>query len=413
MHSSTIAILYHSEVTRLTKSSDESQAGLEEAGQTIDRKFDHIRICLEENVTSNITNGLGDVSLVHMAAPEITFSEVDVRTRIFGKNIDIPLVIAAMTGGHPKAGEINSKIAEVAEETKIAFGLGSQRAGIANPQYRWTYSVARERAPSIPILGNLGAPQFNMDYGLKEAQTAIAMVEADALAIHFNPLQEAVQPEGETNFSSLLQKLADIQNELSVPIVIKEVGSGISGEIAKTIQNLGFGGIDVGGLGGTSWAAVEALRAKTHDNEQAYAFGEQFRDWGIPTAYSLAESRANFSGTIIATGGVRNGIEAAKLLALGADAVGIALPFLKEASKNKNAIFAFIENFKRELRTTMFLVGAQNLQELKNVPLVITGRMRSWLLARGFQHFQINSASFRSSAAHLAESARHEEVDFS
>ncbi|MFQ5978142.1 MAG: type 2 isopentenyl-diphosphate Delta-isomerase [Candidatus Heimdallarchaeota archaeon] len=397
----------------MTESSDESQLGRAEADQTIDRKFDHIRICLEEKVTSNITNGLGDVSLVHMAAPEMSFSDVDVRTRIFGKNIEIPLVIAAMTGGHPKTGEINSAIAEVAEETKVAFGLGSQRAGVDNSQYRWTYSVARERAPSIPILGNLGAPQFNMDYGLKEAQTAVAMVDADALAIHFNPLQEAVQPEGETDFASLLQKLADIQSELSVPIVIKEVGSGISGEIAKNVQNLGFSGIDVGGLGGTSWAAVEALRAKAQGNEQAYTLGEQFRDWGIPTAFSLAESRANFSGTIIATGGVRNGIEAAKLLALGADAVGIALPFLKEASKSKNAIVTFIENFKRELQTTMFLVGAHTLQELKKVPLVITGKMRSWLLARGFKHFQINSVSFRDSAARLAESARQEEVDFS
>ncbi|MFX0115622.1 MAG: type 2 isopentenyl-diphosphate Delta-isomerase [Candidatus Hodarchaeota archaeon] len=387
----------------MTNSSDNAFSSNEETSQTADRKLDHIRICLEKNVNAQIRTGLEDVSLIHRAAPEISLQDVSTQSTLFGKPISLPLVLAAMTGGHPQTGEINSKIARIAEETAIAFGLGSQRAGIEKPQYRWTYEIAREQAPSIPILGNLGAPQFNLSYGLKEAQTAVEMINADALAIHFNPLQEAVQPEGDTDFSNLLGKLADIQSQLSVPIIIKEVGSGISGEVAQEIQKQGFGAIDLGGLGGTSWAAVEALRAKEQGDERSYTLGELFWNWGIPTAFSLIETRTNFSGIIIATGGVRNGVEAAKLLALGADAVGIALPILKETSKSEKALRTYIENFKRELRTAMFLVGARSIHELRKVPIVIHGSMRSWLLARGFQEYQIDTLSFREGLSDLSK----------
>ncbi|MHA2496398.1 MAG: type 2 isopentenyl-diphosphate Delta-isomerase [Candidatus Hodarchaeales archaeon] len=384
----------------MTKITNELSKTFKEPGETADRKLDHIQICLEENVNAQVSTGVEDVSLIHMAAPEIALKNVDLSMQLFGKKIELPLVIAAMTGGHPNTGKINSVIAKVAEEAKIGFGLGSQRAGIENSEHRWTYETARENAPSIPIIGNLGAPQFNLGYGAEEASEAVRMIDADALAIHFNPLQETVQPEGETDFSNLLEKMADIQKTLPVPLILKEVGSGVSGEIASKAEKLEILGIDLGGLGGTSWAAVEALRAKKQGNEDAFLLGRQFWNWGIPTAFSLVECRSNFTGTIIATGGVRTGLEAAKLLAMGADAVGIALPILKEATIGVEAIRAFIENFKRELRAAMFLVGAQNLEALRKVPVVITGRMRSWLLARGFQEYQLNACVFREPFAH-------------
>jgi isopentenyl-diphosphate delta-isomerase len=384
----------------LTRVTNDSSKSIKEPGETADRKLDHIQICLEENVNAQVSTGLEDVALIHMAAPEIALQNVDLSTQLFGKKIELPLVIAAMTGGHPQTGEINTLIAKVADEAKIAFGLGSQRAGIENSEYRWTYETARENAPSIPIIGNLGAPQFNLGYGAEEASEAVKMIAADALAIHFNPLQETVQPEGETDFSNLLEKIADIQKALPVPLVLKEVGSGVSGEIASQAEKLGILGIDLGGLGGTSWAAVEALRAHKQGHEAAFLLGREFWNWGIPTGFSLVECRSNFSGTIIATGGVRTGLEAAKLLAMGADAVGIALPILKETTRGEDAIRAFIERFKRELRAAMFLVGAPNIEALRKVPVVITGRMRSWLLARGFQEYQLNTCVFREPFAH-------------
>lgn len=351
--------------------------------QTQERKTDHIRICMERNVEAG-KSGFGDVSLadmemIHTALPEADFDDIDTSCEFLGKNFGAPLMIAAMTGGTPEALEINRNLAKTAHKFGVGMGLGSQRAAIEKPELEYTYKV-RDVAPDIFLAGNLGIVQFVKDYGLKEAKKAVEMIDADALCLHLNALQEVVQPEGDVNWKGCLEKFGEISGSLGKPVIAKETGAGISGEVAKQLEGANVSAIDIGGLGGTSWSMVEKFRNK---EETGKKIAGNFGTWGIPTAISLVECRETVKIPLIATGGIRNGIEIAKAISLGADLVGIALPLLKPATKGEDDVEKKLYQIIKELRIAMFLSGARNLKDLRKKPLVITGKTGEWLGARG------------------------------
>jgi len=351
-----------------------------------ERKANHIEICLEENVQARkATTGFEDVSLVHKALPEIERKKIDLSTTVFGYKFSAPLFVGAMTGGTAKALKINAAIAEAVEELNIGMGVGSQRVAIDNPKVERSFTVVREKAPTAFIVANIGGPQLIGKYGVKEAEKAVEMVQANALAIHLNALQEAVQPEGDTNYSNLLQKMCKVAQELDVPVIVKETGAGIAAEDAAMLEAAGVAGIDVAGVGGTSWAAVEYYRAKARQDVFSQGLGETFWDWGLPTAVTLVETVKSVNLPVIASGGIRNGIDATKSLALGASLASATYPFLDPATKSSEDVKKVLRLLVGEVRNAMFLVGASSIQKLQNVPVVLTGKTAEWLKLRGFQ----------------------------
>ena len=336
-----------------------------------DRKLEHLLICENYDVEfKNKTTGFEDIELIHNVLPEIDKNQIDLSTEVFGKKLNSPLFITAITGGHPAAKEVNRQLAIAAENNRIALGVGSQRAACEHPELADTYSVVRENAPDCLLVGNIGAPQLNL------AQKAVEILDADILAIHLNPLQESIQPEGDLDARGYLDLIGQITDTVDIPVLAKETGCGISAESARQLVEAGVDFIDIEGAGGTSWAAVETYRA-----EDRY-LGEIFWDWGIPTAVSTVEVTSAVNVPVISSGGIRTGLEAAKAIALGADAVGMALPFLKN-SASQEALNTFINRFNDSLRIAMFLVGANNIEELKQSNLVIRGKTREWLNERG------------------------------
>ena len=332
-----------------------------------DRKLEHLLICKNYDVEfKDKTTGFEDIELVHNALPEVDKNEIDLSTSVFGKKLDSPLFITAITGGHPAAKDVNKQLAIAAEEHNIALGVGSQRAACEHPELADTYSVVRENAPDCLLVGNIGAPQLNL------ANKAVEILDADILAIHLNPLQESIQPEGDIDARGFLELISKITDLVDIPVMAKETGCGISAETAKQLVNAGISFIDVEGAGGTSWAAVETYRS-----DDRY-YGELFWDWGIPTAISTAEVVNAVDVPVISSGGIRSGLEAAKAIALGADSVGMALPFLKK-SISQEELNQFINKFNDSLRIAMFLVGANNIEELKQSKLVIGGKTKQWL----------------------------------
>ncbi len=348
------------------------------------RKQRHIRVSLEENVDSDIPTGFGDVSLVHRAIPEIDLADVDASIELFGKHLNAPLIISAITGGTEEAERINRTLATVAERLGVGIGVGSQRIAIQQPEVERTFKVVREAAPHALVIANIGCPQLSLGWGIKEARRAVEMVEADALAIHMNPLQEAVQVGGDTNFKGIVGKVKALTSELGVPVVMKETGAGISYEDARRLEAVGVAGFEISGLGGTSWAAVEHHIAREVGEGRMEYLGKTLWNWGIPTTCSLVEVRAASSGKVIASGGLRTGLDAAKALALGADAVGIAKPFLQKAVEGEEALEKHIETIIAETRISMFLSGARKVAEMDKVPAVVTGWTAEWLRTRGF-----------------------------
>ena len=335
------------------------------------RKLEHLLICKNYDVEfKDKTTGFEDIELIHNALPEVDKNEIDLSTSVFGKELDSPLFITAITGGHPSAKEINKQLAIAAEANNIALGVGSQRAACEHPELEDTYTVVRDNAPNCLLVGNIGAPQLNL------ANKAVEILDADILAIHLNPLQESIQPEGDLNAVGYLESISEITDIVDIPVMAKETGCGISCETASQLVDAGVKFIDVEGAGGTSWAAVETYRA-----DDRY-FGEMFWDWGIPTAISTAEVVNAVDVPVISSGGIRSGLEAAKAIALGADSVGMALPFLKK-SVSQEELNNFINKFNDSLRIAMFLVGANNIEELKQSKLVIRGKTREWLNERG------------------------------
>jgi isopentenyl-diphosphate delta-isomerase len=328
------------------------------------RKADHLRVCLEENVQFHqTTNGLDRYRFTHCCLPELDHSEIDLKTRFLGKAIGAPLLISSMTGGTEQAKLINVRLAVVAQHYRLAMGVGSQRVAVEQPEVAATFAV-RSLAPDALLFANLGAVQLNYRYGLAECRRVVDLLEADALILHLNPLQECVQTKGDTNFRGLLEKIAILCDKLPVPVIAKEVGNGISAAMAEKLIAAGVAAIDVAGAGGTSWALVESERAK--DSRQR-RLGKTFADWGIPTADCITEIRA-IAPTLplIASGGLRNGLEAAKAIALGANLAGMALPFLQAANESETALHEFVDLVLAEISTAMFCTGCARLEDLRS-----------------------------------------------
>jgi len=341
-----------------------------------ERKDDHIQICLEENVQAwRTTTGFEDIFLVHKALPEIEREKINLSTVVFNHKFSAPLIVGAMTGGIAKATKINATIAEAVEELGLGMGVGSQRAAIEDPKLEGTFAIARKKAPAAFLVANIGGPQLVRGYGVKEAKKAVDL----------NPLQEAVQTEGETNYLGVLNKIGEIAQALEVPVIVKETGAGIAAEEAKMLEEAGVAGIDVAGVGGTSWAAVEYHRAKKAQNEFRRRLGKTFWDWGISTAVSLVEVAQSVHLTVIASGGIRYGTDTAKALALGANLVSMALPILRPATKDSEEVKQKLQFLIKELENTMFLVGAESIEKLREVPVVLTGKTAEWLRMRGFK----------------------------
>jgi len=332
------------------------------------RKLDHLRINLTEDVQfAAVSTGLEDYRFVHQALPEVNAGKIDLSVTLLGKRLQAPLLVSPMTGGIKQAQRINRNLARAAQTLGIALGVGSQRAAIDNPRVANTFQV-RDTAPDILLFANLGAVQLNYGYGIEECRRAVEMIEADALMLHLNPLQEALQPEGQTNFSGLLRKIEKVCKKLQVPVVVKEVGWGISETVARKLSEAGVAGLDVAGAGGTSWGEVERHRSRDGNRHNiAISLGS----WGIPTAESLQMARRGAPEIpLIASGGLRTGLDVAKAIALGANAAGIAAPLLRAADVSAQAVIASMTEIIEGLRIAMFCIGAANISELQGSPLL-------------------------------------------
>lgn len=325
------------------------------------RKIEHIEINLNHDVNSSLTTGLEKYRLVHQALPEISLEDVDLSQNFFGKEQPVPLLVSSMTGGTATAARINRNLALAAQELGLAMGVGSQRAAIEDPGLEDTFKI-RQFAPDILVFANLGAVQLNYGFGLEECRRAVDMIEAEALILHLNPLQEALQPEGNVNFRHLIKKIAKIRAGLAVPIIIKEVGWGISTDTARMLKEAGVDAIDVAGAGGTSWSQVEMARIEDPYQKQTASV---FSGWGIPTAEAILNVRQiSKDWPLIASGGLKTGIDVAKCLALGANMAGMAGTFLKAANKSPETALNVMKMILRQLQIAMFACGAKNLSEL-------------------------------------------------
>jgi isopentenyl-diphosphate Delta-isomerase len=354
------------------------------------RKTEHVNLSLANDISAPQSASWADVKLIHQALPEVDLDEVDTSVEFLGQRLRHPLVISSLTGGHPDVAVINERLASVAEDYGLAMGLGSQRAALVTPELARTYAVARERAPTAYLIANVGAPQLVEQRGhpaftVEDARQAVAMIGANALAVHMNFLQEAAQPEGDRKARGCLAAIEQLSMHAGVPVLAKETGAGTSVEAARKLKAVGVSAIDVGGAGGSSMAALESLRAQSRGDARASAIGNLLRDWGIATPLAVVEAQQGAPGLpIIATGGVRSGLDAARALVLGATLVGLGFPFLKAASEGERALRDFLDTLLAELRVTMQLTGASSVAALKQTPVVVTGAAREWLELRGF-----------------------------
>ncbi len=347
------------------------------------RKEEHLKLASGEGVETATAAGWDDVHLVHDALPAVDADAVDLSVELLGARLRLPLVITGMTGGHAAARDVNRILASAAERHGVAFGVGSQRAALRDPSLVPTYAVAREAAPNAFVIANIGISQLLDQPGEpaltpEEIARVVAMVGADALAVHLNYLEEIVQPEGQTRARGAAEALAALAGTAGVPIVVKETGAGISRPTALRLASLGVRAIDVGGVGGTSFAAIEARRARERGDARRALLGERLTEWGLPTAVAVVAAAA--AGLpIVATGGVRKGTDAAAALALGATAVGVGRPLLQAALRGGGDVDEWIEQFALELRAATFLAGVARAADLRSVPRVVLGTTRGWL----------------------------------
>ncbi len=358
-----------------------TEAMVDEA--TSRRKAEHLTVAARAESEVATTARWSEIVLLHNPLPEIDHAAIDLGTIFLGRRFGLPIAIAGMTGGHPRATEVNRILARVAARFHIPMGLGSQRAMLVNPALTATYAVAREAAPEAFLIANVGLPQLlpqgaAAPFTLADVRRAIEAIGAGALAVHLNFLQEAVQAEGDTNAAGGLAALRALAGEIAVPIVAKETGAGMTARAATALAAAGVAALEVGGAGGTSFAAVEAGRAADAGQDRLAARGRLFADWGVPTPAAVRMVR-RAGLPIIATGGIRNGLDAAKALALGADLVGLARPLLERALLSEEATVEWLTDFVDELRTAMFLVGAAAPTELRHAPYLALGTTRAWL----------------------------------
>ncbi len=336
---------------------------------TVSRKLDHVRIVLDEDVAAKgVYSGFAAYRMPHEALPELNLAEIDTTISFLGKSMRAPLMISSMTGGAADVARINTTIAEAVAALGLGMGVGSQRAAIRDQRLAYTYQV-RKLAPNVPLLANLGAVQLNYGYGIDECRRAVEMIEADALILHLNVLQEAVQPEGNTNFTGLLHKIEQVCRQLDVPVIVKEVGNGIGAKTAKRLVEVGVWGIDVAGAGGTSWSEVERFR-QTSDIGAKVAGA--FADWGVPTTEAIRQVHAALPNTtVIGSGGIRNGVDVAKVIALGAHLAATAKPVLSAAVQQKgaDALIEILQGYISELRIAMFCSGCGDIAALKALEL--------------------------------------------
>lgn len=326
-----------------------------------DRKAEHLQLSLEGRMQGR-RSYFDAYRFDHVALPDLALAEVDLGTTFLGKPLSAPLLISCMTGGTEAANAVNRNLAEAAEAAGIAVGVGSQRRALEAPEQAGSFRI-RELAPTVPLLANLGAVQLNYGFGLDECEQAVAMIDADALVFHLNPLQEAIQPEGQTDFRGLVDKMAAVAERLSVPVVVKEIGCGLTEAVARRLAEAGLRILDTAGSGGTSWARIEAQRA------EAPELGEVFAHWGVPTPESIRQVRRVPGVTVIGSGGLRTGLDVAKAVACGADLCGMAYPFLKAAVVSSEQVVSTIDRIVRELRIALFCAGARTLDDLRRTPL--------------------------------------------
>lgn len=337
------------------------------------RKTEHIRLCLNDNVEGvNKSTGLEGISFIHNALPEINFKDVNLETSFLNKPLQAPFLVSSMTGGSKLAADINQNLARAAEEKGWVIALGSTRALLESDAHQESFLI-RKQAPTVPLIANLGAVQLNYGYGAEEAQRIVDMTEADSLVLHFNSLQEVFQDEGDLNFDTLLPKIEALCKKVNVPVGAKEVGFGIDGPIAKKLYDVGVSYIDVAGAGGTSWSQVEKLRS---EDPMRKAAAEAFNNWGNPTKDCLVSVKSLLDNVpLVASGGMKTGVDAAKALTIGADVVGFARQLLQAATESTEAVIKQMDQIEFELKTTMFGIGAKFLDELKNTKRVnIMGR---------------------------------------
>lgn len=337
------------------------------------RKTEHIRLCLTEQVEGvNKSTGLEGISFLHNALPEINFADINLETSFLGKQLQAPFLVSSMTGGSALASEININLAVASEEKGWAIGLGSTRALLESTAHEESFLI-RKQAKTVPIIANLGAVQFNYGYGVEECQRIVDATEADSLVLHLNSLQEIVQDGGDLNFENLLPKIEEVCKKINVPIGVKEVGFGIDGTVAKKLADAGVHYIDVAGAGGTSWSQVEKLRTNDPLREAA---AEAFNNWGLPTKDCLVSVRSKLpSVPLVASGGMKTGVDAAKAITIGADVVGYARTLLKAATESVEEVMKVMDQIEFEMKMTMFGIGVTSLEELKNTKRVsIMGR---------------------------------------
>ena len=336
--------------------------------KTSKRKKEHLDLCLTDDVSfRRKTTGFENYEFKHYAITEVDITNINFRSRFFGKKIKLPFLISCMTGGTSKSENINAKLAIAAEELNIPIGVGSQRQALEDKNFVDSFKIVRKNAPNAPVLGNIGAAQIVQFKSVDSVKKLVDMIEANALVIHINPLQELLQKEGDTNFKGLLKNIKIIVKKIGVPVIIKEVGSGISKEAALKLLDSGVRGIDVSGAGGTSWAGVEILRTKT--SKENY-----FWDWGLPTSYCIKEAyklKKNYKFKLFGSGGIKNGLDAAKAFALGADIIASARYILQTLDKSGVAgTVNYIQNIFDEISKVMYLTGSHNLKELRNNKLI-------------------------------------------
>jgi isopentenyl-diphosphate delta-isomerase len=352
------------------------------------RKAEHIAAALQLGDGHDGPAGWADVHLPHHAVPDTDANDIDTSVSLLGQTMAMPVVIAGMTGGVPEAYQLNRALATAAEAAGVAIGVGSQRAALRNPSLQRTYRVVRDAAPTTLVLANIGASQLLDQPGedalsLRELQAVVDMVDADALAVHLNFVEELVQPEGQRRAAGLFQALERLCAWSPVPVVAKETGSGLSEQTAALLRQAGVQALDVGGRGGTSFRAVEQDRAMSQQSAGHIAMGQALTGWGIPTPVSVVASRGGVP--VIATGGIRNGVDAAKALALGATAVGVGRPVLQRAQEGSDAVLDWLLALADQLRAACFLTGCHSVSDLPKRQLVITGPTRDWLQQLGLQ----------------------------